>query len=117
MTPKKTTRGTFQTGQLGDRFRGRRILPEVQIDAVRQQVRRAAHAGDAFLQVLADGNDDVGAGDDFFFHALQRLLIQARPLAEIVHAVIDPAANGQAAHQVGDDRQRRNGDREVSRVA
>ncbi len=91
---EKNDKRAFQTRQFRDRLSLRGVLPEIEIDAVGQQMRRAAHAGNAPLQVLTDGHDDVGAGDDFHFHPLQRLLVQARPLAEIVHAVINPAADG-----------------------
>ena len=107
---KEDDERTLQSRQFGNRLFRRRVLPEVEIDAVRQEVRRAAHAGDALLQVFADGHDDVGPGDDFFFHPLQRFLVEARPLAEIVHAVVHPAADGQRPHEVGDDRQGRHGD-------
>ena len=70
------------------------------------------------LQRLADGDQDVGLRDQLALpSAAAAGLVEPGPLAEVVDAVVDPALDRQAADQVGDDRQGRDGDRRARACA
>ncbi len=54
--------------------------------------------------VSAHRDQDVSPLDQSVLHLAKRRAIESRPFGEVVDTVVHPAAHGQAADQIGDDR-------------
>jgi hypothetical protein len=87
------------------------MLEAAGVHTVGQQQGREAVRGEAVEEAGVGDDEAVEAGEELFFTAAQGGAIPAGPGGVVIEAVVDPAAGGEAARQVGDDGQRGQDDR------
>src|SRR4051812_5514618 len=69
------------------------IRPEIQIDAMSEQLSFTSSPLDALHQGLADRNDEIGAINEPVLEPSGCHLIDPRPDTEIINAIVDPFAH------------------------